>query len=80
MINQVYDTGSGEPLALLVIALSALLLFTASDYLVGICKLFLEFRSHLCNICCVQAFKYLNSTPGHQKYNYGINNQLSTKV
>ena len=80
MNNQVYDTGSGEPFVRLVIALSAFLLFTASDYLVGIYKLFLEFRSHLCNICGVQAFKYLNSTQGHQKYDYGINNQLSTKI
>jgi hypothetical protein len=80
MNNQVYDTGSGEPLALLVIALSALLLITASNYLVGICKLFLEFRSHLCNICGIQTFKYLNSTQGHQKYEYGINNPLSIKT
>jgi hypothetical protein len=33
MNNQVYDTGSGEPFVRLVIALSAFLLFTASDYL-----------------------------------------------
>jgi hypothetical protein len=47
MNNQVNDTGSGEPLVRLVIALSALLLFTASDYLVGICKLLSAHCSNL---------------------------------